>query len=266
MFTLVDIISQTGPDMTSVSIPVWMDLAAVMVGAISGILVAQQKKLDLVGYIALAMLCGLGGGLIRDMTMQVGDVYMLKSPLAIPASVLMGIMGFYFPGALLKIPHLLEWVDIISVGLFVAAGTDKALVYGLNPWACVLMGTLTGVGGGMLRDTFLGDTPRIFKRGNFYAICAVSGAVVYYLLVWIVYLRRPWALVICVLVVVLLRRISLKYNVLSPAEVDLTPKVVHGAKTVIKKTKRGYTNRKQGEYAGRPHNAAEDNKSRHQDT
>lgn len=215
--------------MSAVSIPVWLDLSAVVVGSASGLLVAQERKLDLVGHIVLAMLGGLGGGLIRDIIMQRGGVYMIQSEMAIPVAVLAGLFGFLFPGIFRKVPNLLEWVDIISVGLFVAAGTDKAVIYSLSPWAAVLMGSVTGVGGGMIRDIFLGDTPRIFQRSNLYAICAVTGAVVYYLAVFHIYLNRPWAVALCVLVTVALRRISLRFNVLSPAEMDLTPKVVEGA-------------------------------------
>ena len=170
--------------MSAVSIPVWLDLAAVVVGSASGLLVAQDRKLDLVGHIVLAMLGGLGGGLIRDIIMQRGGVYMISSEMAIPVTVLAGLVGFLFPGIFRKVPNLLEWVDIISVGLFVAAGTDKAVIYSLSPWAAVLMGTATGVGGGMMRDIFLGDTPRIFQRSNLYAICAVAGSVVYYVAIF----------------------------------------------------------------------------------
>lgn len=215
--------------MSAISIPVWLDLAAVVVGSVSGLLVAQDRKLDLVGHVVLAMLGGLGGGLVRDIIMQRGGVYMIQSEMAIPVTVLAGLFGFLFPGIFRKVPNLLEWVDIISVGLFVAAGTDKAVIYSLSPWAAVLMGSVTGVGGGMMRDIFLGDTPRIFQKSNLYAICAVAGAVTYYLAIFHIYLNRPWAVALCVLVTVALRRISLRFNVLSPAEMDLTPKVVEGA-------------------------------------
>lgn len=211
--------------MAAVSIPAWLDASAVAVGAVSGILVARERKLDLVGYVALSMLGGLGGGLVRDIIIQQGDVYMLESPYAVPMTVIVGCLGFLFPTVLDRFPHLLEWVDIVSVGLFVAAGTDKAMVYALNPWASVLMGTLTGVGGGMLRDIFLGDTPRIFRRSNLYAICAVVGSVVYYMVILHLNVTRPWAVTLCVATVVLLRRASLRYNILSPAEVDLSPAV-----------------------------------------
>lgn len=214
------------------SIPVWLDLTAVMVGSLTGVLVAKERDLDLVGYLALSVLGGLGGGLVRDTIMQVGDVYMLRSTLAIPAAVLTGIIGFLFSGSLHRFPRLLAWTDIISVGLFVVAGTDKALVYGLTPWACALMGTITGVGGGMMRDIALGDTPRIFLRSNLYALCALGGSFAYWIMASMAHVNQPWATILGVLVVVGLRMWSLRFNVLSPAGVDLSPTVGKVAREV----------------------------------
>ena len=144
MFTLY---AQTSTQI-AMSLPAWLDLASVAVGGISGALVAKERKLDPIGFIGLSMLCGLGGGLVRDMAMQVGSVYMLDNPYAIPATVVIGLAVFFFGRLFEKVPNLLEWVDIISVGLFALGGTDKAIVHALLPVSAILMGTLTGVGGG----------------------------------------------------------------------------------------------------------------------
>ena len=230
--------SPYGIDAISVGIPYWIDLLTVIVGAISGILVARERHLDLVGFISLGLLGGLGGGLIRDIMMQQGGVYMLTSPYAIPAAVTASILLFIFPEPLDRFPRMLEWVDIVSVGLFAVVGTDKALIFHLLPFSIILMGSVTGVGGGMLRDVFLGDIPRIFQRSNLYAFCAVAGSLSYYLLVSHAGVTKVWAAIICVMVTVGLRRWSLKYNVLSPADVDLTPHVmkrVHKLRRSVRK-------------------------------
>ena len=152
-----ELISRISPMAVAVSLPAWLDLAAVIVGSLAGVGEASRRKLDAVGFVGLALICGLGGGLVRDIMMQRGGVYMLESPYAIPASVITGCLGFLCPHALSHVPGLLEWVDITAVALFAAVGTDKALVNGYLPASCVLMGIMTGVGGGMLRDVFLGD-------------------------------------------------------------------------------------------------------------
>lgn len=222
--------AQTGAQM--VSLPEWLELASIVVGSMSGLLVAHERKLDVVGFLGLALLCGLGGGLIRDMMMQRGGVYMLDSPFAIGTSLATALVVFFFPKLFERFPRLLEWVDIIAVGLFAVMGADKAAVFGLNPLAAVLMGTVTGIGGGMLRDVFLGDVPKIFQRSNFYAICAVAGAAAYWVLVVPVPVDKTVAAVVGVAVTVALRRLSLHFDVMSPAEVDLTPAVARPIRAV----------------------------------
>lgn len=221
-----EIFSTLNPELVAVSLPTWVDLASVIVGSAGGVLVARARHLDAVGFVGLALLCGLGGGLVRDVMMQVGSVYMLDSPFAIPASVATGLLGFLFPRLLDRVPNILEWLDIIAVALFALVGTDKALVYGLLPASCVLMGIMTGVGGGMLRDVFLGEVPRIFQRSNLYALCALAGSTVYYLTVVLLSVSKLWGAVLCVLVTIGLRRWSLHFNVKTPADVDLAPRVV----------------------------------------
>ena len=219
-------------------IPIWLDLAAVIIGAVSGLWAAQERKLDLIGHIGLSFLGGLGGGLLRDAAMQVGSVYMLQSPYPITIVLMVGVMGFCFPQIIRQHPNLLEWLDILSVGLFVVPGTDKAMVYRLYPMACLLMGIFTGVGGGMLRDIFLGDTPRIFQRSNFYATAATGGALAYFLLVGGLWVNQNIAAVISVATTIGLRRASLHYNVLSPAELDLTPLVKNAGKKITRYVRR----------------------------
>ncbi len=238
----LDLPASQFPAAAAVPVPLWLDLAAVMVGSLSGLLHARERHLDLVGFVSMAILCGLGGGLVRDTIMQVGDVYMLRSRWAIVVAIATGVLGFLFPTSITAHPHLLEWVDIISVGLFAAAGTDKAFLYGLYPVSAVLMGSITSVGGGMMRDIFLGEVPNIFKRSNWYALCAIAGSMTYYLLVAVVGTDKALGLVGCVLVTLLLRRISLRYDLYSPADVDLAPTVRDAAHHVAEAAREATSN------------------------
>ena len=217
MFTSIAHAVPTDP----IAIPMWIDLAAVVVGTFSGILYAHRRELDLVGYIGLAILCGLGGGLIRDTIMQVGDVYILRSPYPIAVSVIAAVGFFFLPHALVRHPNVFEWVDIVAVALFAAAGTDKAIVYELHGLAVVFMGTMTAVGGGMLRDVFLGDVPRIFLRSNLYATCAIAGSTAYLLVSRVLYLDKVFALIACMVVTIGLRRWSLRHDVYSLTDAEL---------------------------------------------
>ena len=166
---------------TPVAVPVWLELIAIVVASISGALTAREKKLDLVGAVCLAVLCSLGGGLLRDVTLQVGNVYILNQPIAMPAAILTAAVVFVAPSVIAKQDRLIAVLDIFAVGLYAATGADKALVYGFDPIICITMGFFTGVGGGMLRDVFLGQVPYIFQRSNLYAVAAIAGAGVYVL-------------------------------------------------------------------------------------
>ncbi|MFR2030703.1 MAG: trimeric intracellular cation channel family protein [Collinsella sp.] len=162
-----------------VAIPFWLEMFAVVAASISGVLVAREHKLDLVGAVALAVVCGLGGGLLRDMTLQVGNVYILNQPMALPLSIATAAIIYIFPAIVDKPDKLIPLLDIISVGIYAATGADKALVYGFAPVVCIMMGFFTAVGGGMLRDGFMGVVPGIFQRTNFYAIAAIAGSTSY---------------------------------------------------------------------------------------
>lgn len=235
-----EIFATYDPELVAVSLPTWVDLASVIVGSAGGAAFARSRHLDAVGFVGLALLCGLGGGLIRDVMMQKGSVYMLDSAFAIPASAATGFVAFLFPQPLDRAGNLLEWLDITAVALFALVGTDKALVYGLLPASCILMGIMTAVGGGMLRDVFLGDVPRIFQRSNLYAVCALVGSAAYYVAV-MCSVSKLWASILCVGMTIGLRRWSLHYNVKTPADVDLGPQVaapVHRAARLVRISRR----------------------------
>lgn len=203
-----------------VPIPFWLEMLAVVAASISGVLVARQHKLDLIGAIALAVVCGLGGGLLRDMTLQVGNVYILSQPMALPISMATAAIIYIFPIIVDKPEKIVAFLDILSVGIYSATGADKALVYGFDPVVCIMMGFFTAVGGGMLRDGFMGVVPAIFQRTNFYAIASIAGAAAYVALVKSELTSNVVALVICVLVTMGLRWLSLRFDIKSPGEKD----------------------------------------------
>lgn len=204
------------------SIPLGIEMFVVVISSTTGVLSARQHKLDYVGALWLALLVGLGGGLLRDMILQVGDVYILKQPLAIPISLIAATVVFVFPMIVENQDRLIEILDIFSVGLYAVVGADKAMVYGFEPAVCVMMGFFTAVGGGMLRDICLAKTPGIFQRGNFYAICAIAGSTAYIFLVEALGMNNMLALVAGTAVTMALRWASLHYNILTPTEVDLS--------------------------------------------
>ena len=205
----------------SVAIPLAFELLAVVVAAATGALTARENKLDLVGAIGLAVLVSLGGGLIRDVILQEGNVYILRQPLALPVAVATAAAVFTFPVMVEKPDRLVAILDIFSVGLFAVMGADKTMLYGYPAITCVMMGFFTAVGGGLLRDVCLARVPYIFQRSNLYAIAAIAGALTYIVLVQCLDIWNIAAAVIGVAVTMAARWWSIRYNIMSPTEVDL---------------------------------------------
>lgn len=205
----------------TVAIPIAFEMLAVIVASASGVLTARQNKLDLVGAIGLAVLVALGGGLIRDVILQEGDVYILQQPLALPVSIATAAAVFVFPIMVEKPDRLIAVLDIFSVGLFAVMGADKTMAYGYPAVTCVMMGFFTAVGGGILRDVCLARVPYVFQRSNFYAMAAIAGSIAYMTLMKSLGMWNIAAAVISVALTMFIRWWSIRYNVMSPTEVDL---------------------------------------------
>lgn len=224
---VIDAVTTTiDPHVSSVTMPWVLEYAAVVSGALSGAMVACERKLDVVGIIVLAMVTSLGGGLLRDMILPTTEIYMMDNPSTMVTSTVVALIVFFFRSAFRRGDSLIFIFDILAVALFAFAGADKTLRLGMDYGFldCVLMGTITAVGGGMLRDICLGEVPSIFRRGPYYAIAAVAGATVYMALVE-VHVVKSLAAIACVVVTIALRIASVHFNIQSATPVDLTPKV-----------------------------------------
>ncbi len=246
---VASLFSGGGADYQMVPIPIGFEMAAVVIASVTGALTAREQKLDLIGAIALAVFCSLGGGLIRDVILQVGSVYILDQPLAMPAAVITAAVTFMIPSLIEKQDRLIAVLDIFSVGLFAATGADKAYVYDFEPIICVTMGFFTAVGGGMLRDICLGRTPGIFQRSNLYAVAAIAGAITYVVLADMG-IDHIIAVIVCVATTMLLRFISLAYDIKSPADMDIA-EAIHRSRRKPRTTRPETTTRSPEELEGR---------------
>ena len=150
-----------------------LDLLGVLANALLGGVVARQHRLDPVGFGALAILSGLGGGVIRDVLLQRGTPAALTDS-AYLATVLGGAaVAFAVPldGRLWQ--RLFPLVDALALGCWAASGAQKTLLFGLHWLPAVLLGTVTAVGGGAVRDVVLRRVPTIFGGNTLYATCAL---------------------------------------------------------------------------------------------
>lgn len=152
-----------------------LDLLGIFVFALSGGLVAVRKNLDLFGVLVLAGITGLGGGFLRDLLVGAVPPAALEDWRYLTVPVAAGLVTFWFHPALGRMERLVTFFDAAGLGLFCVTGALKALAFGLGPLPAALMGMLTGIGGGMLRDLLAGRVPVVF-RGELYATPALVGA------------------------------------------------------------------------------------------
>ena len=154
-----------------------LDLVGIFVFAISGALVAVRKGLDVFGVLVLAGTTGLGGGFLRDVLIGATPPAALQDWRYLVVPVAAGVLAFLYHPALGRMERSVTVLDSFGLGLFCVTGSLKALDYGLSPAPAALMGMVTGIGGGMLRDVLTGRVPAVF-RGELYATPALAGSAV----------------------------------------------------------------------------------------
>jgi uncharacterized membrane protein YeiH len=155
-----------------------IDLTGVLANAILGGVVARSERLHPVGFIALAILSGLGGGLIRDTLLQHGTPVALTRPAYIPTALLGAAIAFFVPVKGQLWNRAFPFIDALALGCWAATGAIRTLADGLGWLPALLLGTITAVGGGMTRDIFLRRVPQIFAGGNLYTTAAVLASAV----------------------------------------------------------------------------------------
>jgi len=155
-----------------------IDLVGIFVFGLSGGLVAVRKDLDVLGVLVLAATTGLGGGFIRDVLIGATPPAALADWRYLLVPVAAGLITFFYHPTLGRRERLVDVFDALGLGLFVAAGAAKAIDHGLGPLPATLMGLVTGVGGGVVRDVLAGRVPIILRRGTLYAVPAAAGAAV----------------------------------------------------------------------------------------
>ena len=155
-----------------------VDLAGVLGNAILGGIAARAARLDLVGFGILAILSGLGGGIIRDTLLQSGVPVALTDPYYLALAIAGAIIAFLVPleGKWTQRPLVL--VDALAVGCWSAGGVQKALDAGLGWLPAIILGMITAVGGGMVRDVLLMRVPSVFGGNTLYATSSLAACVV----------------------------------------------------------------------------------------
>jgi len=153
------------------------DLMGVFVFALSGALAAARKKMDIFGYVVLALLPAVGGGTLRDLILNT-SVFWIDQSIYILVASFAGILTYLVSIKVGQRYTVLEWADAIGLSLFCVLGASKSLTITGDPVIAVTLGVVTAVVGGILRDVICNEIPLILKR-EIYATAALIGAIVY---------------------------------------------------------------------------------------
>lgn len=206
------------PELLTPKILTAIEVMATLAFALSGVILGARKHLDAVGVVVVAFLAAFGGGTLRDLLLDkrpffwVTHVDMLWLVLILTALCMLFIRQKHLP----KTEKIILWPDSIGLGLFTATGAFQALNADLPYLVVVLMGVITGVFGGVLRDIVCNEIPNAFKDHRPYALCAFVGAWAMVLAIE-VGLTENLSILIGALSTIALRALSIYKNISLPA-------------------------------------------------
>jgi uncharacterized membrane protein YeiH len=158
-----------------------IDILGTIAFAISGVMVAMDKKLDLFGVFIIAFVTSVGGGTLRDLLIGNTPVAWLKDPTFLITILSAVIIAIVFRNKLKYLRKSLFLFDTIGIGLYTMVGIQKGLLIGLSPIMCIGLGTITASFGGVIRDILCNEIPVIFRK-EIYATACILGGVGYFLL------------------------------------------------------------------------------------
>lgn len=194
----------------------YFDLLGTAVFAISGVLLAAQKRMDFIGVLTLATAVAIGGGTTRDLLLGVETIFWIANNTYLYVIFASAILGILF----LEIFHRLNkryWIpifDAVGLAVFLGIGVSKSLDYGTSSLVAVLMGTLTGVGGGIIRDLLAREIPMVLRKEIYATACLSGGSV----MVIALYLEAPhlFALLLGMGITLMIRLIAIVYKLRLP--------------------------------------------------
>jgi uncharacterized membrane protein YeiH len=154
-----------------------LDLVGTFVFAISGAALGVQRGMDLFGVLVLAFVTAVVGGIARDLLIGAVPPASIASWHNLALAVVAGLLVFRFFGLFDRLRHPVQFFDATGLGVFAVAGTQKALDYGITWPMAAMLGMISGIGGGMVRDVLTAQVPTVL-RADIYAVAALAGALV----------------------------------------------------------------------------------------
>ena len=196
-----------------------LEAAAVLVSAIAGMMVASEKRMDLVGAYALACVNAFGGGTVRDLLLDNRPFYWMRE-WGFLVAILAICIPFVYNARIYRLASEVHRrsvrVDAVGLALFTMTGAGIALQQGSPIMVAALMGVVTGTMGGVLRDVVVNEVPEMFRPGGLYATASFTGALAF-IAALIHDVRYSQAALLGIVVVVALRLVSVRMGVSMPA-------------------------------------------------
>lgn len=221
----------------TVQVPHLLELTAAFIGGLSGAWRAVDRRMDISGVVVLAIVNALGGGIVRDVLLQDQGIAAFQHWTLLAAALLAALVSFFFSSIYVRLHRPFRYFDALSLGLFAVVGTDKALSAHLAVIPAILLGIVTSVGGGLMRDLLCNEVPQVLKPGTLSATAAVAGTLVYVILGSWLHIVKPIALVLAAGTTVVLRVLAIHRGWRTPRPLDLlpargsTPQSIHEALT-----------------------------------
>lgn len=156
-----------------------LDFVGTFAFAISGIRLASAKRFDWFGAYVVGLATAIGGGTIRDVLLDVTPAWMTNSIYLICTAIAMFFV-IVFGKYVIKLNNTFFIFDSVGLALFTIVGAEKSLALGYPFWVAIIMGSITGAAGGVIRDVFINEIPLIFRK-EIYAMACVIGGVAYWI-------------------------------------------------------------------------------------
>lgn len=154
-----------------------IDYAGIAVFAVTGCLVAAKKQLDIVSFILLALVTGVGGGTLRDMMLGNLPVFWVREPAYLVDCIATAGIMFFVARHVASYHRWIVWGDAIGIAVFTVTGTKIALATGASWPVCIAMGVMTSIVGGIIRDVLAGEPSLIIRKEIYATACALGSAV-----------------------------------------------------------------------------------------
>ncbi|WP_340156941.1 trimeric intracellular cation channel family protein [uncultured Maribacter sp.] len=191
-----------------------IDILGTIAFAISGVLVAMDKRLDVFGVLIIAFVTAVGGGTLRDLLIGIKPVGWLNAPVHLLIIVVTVLLAIIFVKQLKYVRKSLFLFDTIGIGFYTMVGIEKGLAADLLPVMCIALGTITACFGGVIRDILCNEIPVIFRK-EIYATVCILGGLVYFVLIQFP-IKDTIAYSLAILTIIIMRVLAVRFKISLP--------------------------------------------------